>query len=334
MKILKRIGLILAALIGLILIVAIFLPKDVSTTQSTTINAPVETVFNAVNDFSQWENWSVWAANDSTMVTTLAENYVGEGGSYSWKGDVVGEGNMKILSSDPNKEIKTAIQFGPMGSANGHWMFSESENGTEVQWDVVSHFGYPFNIMLLMSDFESMMSKEFTKGLTMLKDHTENVAANEGPAYEVQEVDLPISYYIGIREEIEMETLSSRYAENLPKVFAAVMENGIEPAGMPCGVFFHWDEETKITDVLQGAPIKTNSSIDGFTTMEFPASKALVIDYYGDYHGLRAAHMAMDKYIKAKGLTHVAPAIEQYVTDPGTQPDTTQWLTKVTYYLK
>jgi uncharacterized protein YndB with AHSA1/START domain len=119
MKILKTIGLILAAIVALILLVAAFAPKSVTTNQAVSINAPVDMVFNAVNDLSQWENWSIWKANDSTMVTTLGENHVGEGGSYSWTGDVVGAGELTILSSTPHEEIKTDIKFGPMGGANG-----------------------------------------------------------------------------------------------------------------------------------------------------------------------------------------------------------------------
>jgi effector-binding domain-containing protein len=334
MKILKTIGLILAGLIGLILIIAIFLPKKVATEQSIDINAPTELVFNAVNDFSQWEKWSSWNESDSTMVTTLAENYIGEGGSYSWTGEIVGDGKMTILSSEANKAIKTDVGFGPMGSANGFWTFEATDQGTKVDWDVVSNVTYPFNIMLLFMDFEDMMSKQFQRGLELLKEHAEAEAANQTSSYDVQEIDLPVKYFLGVRETIKMEDISSRFAVNFPKSFTAVTKNGIKLAGMPSAVYYYWDMDTGMTDVLQGMPISENKSVDGFTTIEFPASRALLVNYYGAYENILVAHEAIDAYIKEKELVHNLAVIEEYVTDPGEEPDMSKWLTKVVYYIK
>lgn len=334
MKVLKTIGLIILALIVLILVVALIAPKSVTSKQAVSIDAPVELVFNAVNDLSQWENWSIWKASDSTMVTTLGDNYVGEGGSYSWTGEVVGEGELKILSSTANEEIKTDIKFGPMGGANGHWTFSPSEGGTDVNWDVTSKFGYPFNLMLLFGDWEGMMSEEFSKGLQMLKDHAEEKSSTMSKSLEVKVMDLPARYYIGLRETVKMEDMTKFYADNLSKVFEAVGKNGLELAGMPSGLYYTWDEATSTTDLFAGAPLKAKATLDGFQTVELPASKALVVDYYGSYEGIGAAHEAMDAYIRENGLTSVPPAIEEYVTDPGQQPDTSKWHSQVVYYIK
>ncbi len=335
MKILKTIGLILLALIVLILIVALIAPKSVTSQQEVSIEAPVEVVFNAVNDLSQWENWSIWKASDSTMVTTLGDNYVGEGGSYSWTGEVIGEGELKILSSTANEAIKTDIKFGPMGGANGHWSFTPAEQGTKVNWDVTSKFGYPFNLMLLFGDWEGMMSEEFNKGLQMLKDHAESITPSiMNSELEIKLMDLPARYYIGVRETIKMEEMTAHFAKNFPKVFGAVSQKGLEMAGMPSGLYYTWDEANMTTDLMQGIPLKKNETIEGFETVELPASKALVIDYYGPYEGVGAAHQAMDAYLKEKGFTSVPPAIEEYVTDPGQEPDTSKWLTQVIYYIK
>lgn len=334
MKILKTLGLILLALIVLILVVALIAPKSVTSNQEVSIDAPVEVVFNAVNDLSQWENWSIWKANDSTMVTTLADNYVGEGGSYSWTGEVVGEGELTILSSTANEALKTDIKFGPMGGANGHWTFTPSEEGTNVNWDVTSKFGYPFNLMLLFGDWEGMMSEEFNKGLKLLKNHAESISSTMSNTMEIKEMNLPARYYIGIRETVKMEDMAKHFAENLPKVFTAVTKKGLELAGMPSGLYYTWDMENSTTELFQGAPLKERASIDGFETIELPASKALVLNYYGPYDGLGSAHEALDAYAKEKGLTSLPPAIEEYVTDPGQEPDTSKWLTQVIYYIK
>ncbi len=44
--------------------------------------------------------------------------------------------------------------------------------------------------------------------------------------------------------------------------------------------------------------------------------------------------MAMDEYIQANKLEQLTPVIEEYITDPGAEPDSTKWLTKIVYFVK
>jgi effector-binding domain-containing protein len=62
----------------------------------------------------------------------------------------------------------------------------------------------------------------------------------------------------------------------------------------------------------------------------------LKIAYYGAYDGSMnmPAHEAIDAYIKEKGLTHYGNVIEEYVTDPMAEKDTTKWLTNIYYMVK
>jgi effector-binding domain-containing protein len=179
-----------------------------------------------------------------------------------------------------------------------------------------------------------MMSKEFSRGLDMLKGHAEKNAPTIEKALEIKTMDLPARYYIGIRETVKMEDITKVFTKNLPAIFNAVTAKGLEVAGMPSGLYYTWDEATSTTDLFSAAPLKAKASIDGFETVELPASKALVIDFYGSYDDISAAHEAMDTYLKEKGLIQVPPAIEEYVTDPGTEPDPSKWLTQVIYYYK
>ena len=335
MKILKKVGIALAALIGLILIAGIFVDKEVDTSQSIVIDAPAAAVFNTVNDFSTWESWSPWKEMDSTLQISLGEEFVGKGGSYSWTAEVVGNGDMSIVSSIANESLKTKVNFGGEGSADGSWTFEEVEGGTKATWGIHAPFPYPMNVMLLFMDMKGDINKSFSRGLELLKDVVEKKAGEQSiGSLEVQEIEMPARYYIGVRETIKMTDITTRYTENFPKAMTAVMGKKIEIAGMPSGLFYSWDEETKSTDVLQGIPVKEKAEIEGFTTAEIPASKTLLINYYGDYSGTGKAHETMEAYITANGLTSKGLAIEEYVTDPGQEPDPTKWLTKVMYIVE
>jgi len=42
----------------------------------------------------------------------------------------------------------------------------------------------------------------------------------------------------------------------------------------------------------------------------------------------------MDAYIKANNLEHHTNVVEEYITDPGMEPDSTKWLTRIIYFIK
>jgi effector-binding domain-containing protein len=67
---------------------------------------------------------------------------------------------------------------------------------------------------------------------------------------------------------------------------------------------------------------------------EAPASKVLVLDHRGGYSGLGAAHQAMDKHMQKQGLQQGDIVLEEYITDPMAEPDSSKWLTRVVYYVK
>ena len=89
------------------------------------------------------------------------------------------------------------------------------------------------------------------------------------------------------------------------------------------------------TDVAAAFPVKAEVKPPaGISFFTVPASKSLTMDYMGGYGVLYGAHMAFDNYIKANKLEHIAPVLEEYITDPMTQPDSAKWHTRIIYLVK
>src|SRR5215210_64080 len=61
---LKKILIVLAAIIAIFLIVVALQPSEFKVERSATISAPPAAVFDQVNDFHKWEAWSPWAKLD------------------------------------------------------------------------------------------------------------------------------------------------------------------------------------------------------------------------------------------------------------------------------
>ena len=72
----------------------------------------------------------------------------------------------------------------------------------------------------------------------------------------------------------------------------------------------------------------------GVSYFTIPAGKSLTIDYMGGYSGMMAPHNAMDAHMKANNLEQISPVIEEYITDPGSEPDSTKWHTRIIYLIK
>ncbi len=338
MRALKIILFVVLGLAGVFLILGLVAPKEVSTSRSIVIDAPPELVFNTVNDLSTWDSWSPWKEADPTIESTMGEVSVGEGATSSWVSENSGNGTMTITESRPNERVGVIVEFEGMGQADSGWDIEPAEGGARATWHFVSKFPYPWNAMLLFQDFEGNIHKDYDRGLELLKGVVEEkakaMASRQYNGYEVKQAPLPTRYFVGIRQEVQMDKMTEFYGTSLGKAFQAVQEKGVEMAGMPCGLYFTWDEPNKVTDMAGAIPVKEKVEIEGMSTFEIPSSRALLVEYYGEYDGLGAAHEALDKYIAATGVKTTPPAIEEYVTDPEKEKDPSKWLTKIYYPLE
>lgn len=184
MKTLKVVSVVLVTLLLVFVVGGLVMPKGYHVARSERIQAPVQIVFDQVNDLRNWEAWSPWNAADPTMKITYSEQPVGEGGSYSWKGDAAGEGNLTIVRSVVPSRIETTIDFGDMGSAGGFWDFSHADGVTIITWGFSGEnsgiLGAWFTLMM-----DGMVGPQFEEGLRGIKKIAEStpvVPADEAPA--------------------------------------------------------------------------------------------------------------------------------------------------------
>lgn len=341
MKALKIVLGILATLGVVYLILCFTGPKKMDVSESMTMDAPAETVYAQVADLKNWKNWSVWNLNDPEMEVTYGEKTMGAGASYSWTSEESGDGNLEVVEATPNKSMKTKIQFSDWGGYSyGSWVFAETEGKTEVTWSMEADSDFPFFLrgMMGLINMEGMVKKDFEAGLTNIKKLAEK-AAQEGPktygGYEVKNVDMPEKYYVTVRGEQKFENISAFLGTGYGMLIGKMGAQDVEPIGMPCGIYYNYDENKGTTDMAAAMPVATAVDLgEGTETVTLPAGKAYVIDYYGSYDDVMGAHQAMAEFAEATQTNLQDIAIEVYATDPGAEPDTSKWLTQIIYYGK
>ncbi len=342
MRSLKIILGILAALFAIYLVLCAMGLKRVDVKRSATIDAPANVIFPNVNDMAKWQEWGSWYKQDPNMKLTYTENTAGLGAKSTWESEKLGNGSQEIIEVVPNELIKTKMQFDDWeGNSFADIIFDKiGDKQTKVTWTLAGDRDIPFlqrGIMKLMG-FEGMIEKDYDTGLANLKALSEKIFASMPVTYngyEVKTINFPAKTFVGVRKTIGVDAIETFYQENLPKIFGKVTKAEGEANGQPCGFFYDYNETTQLTDMAAVIPVKQKVDIGKeFSTIEIPAQKALLINYYGDYHGTGKAHEAMEAYIKANNLKGKMPAIEEYVTDPTTEPDQSKWLTKIYYFLE
>lgn len=170
MKVLKKVLLVLAIVIAIPLIAALFVKKEFNTERSVIINKPQQEVFNYVKYLKNQENYSVWFKIDPDM----KRSYQGEDGTvgflYSWdsKNRDLGKGEQEITHITGNERIDSKLRFtSPMESEMDAYMIVEAQgiDETKVRWGVSGRMPYPLNLMSLFYD----MGQDLDKGLQNLK---------------------------------------------------------------------------------------------------------------------------------------------------------------------
>ncbi len=344
MKVLKKLLLGFVALLALFALVSFMLPSPAPVERSTTIDSSADVVFQQVNNLKNWENWSAWAAKDPSMKVVYGEKVEGEGGSYSWAGDVVGKGNLTIVKSEPGKLLNTEVDFGFMGRGEGSWTFEENDGKTKVTWAMKSlpGAGPLANIIgryfLAFEDLDPLVGPDFEQGLAGIKTICEGMNNNTNSEIEIVEV-LGTKYYT-IRDKVKFADIKQFYTENYPKIIQKVTEDQLQMTGMPRGIYYLWDAENELADMAAAIPVspipeqgKANKKTNIGTGEAEVYDNYIVYNYYGDYVNMKSAHDGLGKACESVFKKHPTLVMEEYVTDPGSEPDNSKWLTRIYYVI-
>jgi carbon monoxide dehydrogenase subunit G len=176
---LKKILIVLAAVIVVLGVVIATRPDTYRVERSTRVAAPPDVVFGLVNDFHRWDEWSPWSKLDPNMKKTLAGSPAGVGATYAWAGDKkVGEGNMRITESRPPEKVGIRLEFTQPWQAvsQTEFTFKPDGNGTRVNWAMNGTNNLMSKAFGLFADMDAMIGKDFDQGLLSMKKLAEDTA--------------------------------------------------------------------------------------------------------------------------------------------------------------
>ncbi|RAJ05296.1 polyketide cyclase/dehydrase/lipid transport protein [Chitinophaga skermanii] len=166
-------GAVLLIILGLV-IFSLFLPSLIRVERSRTIKAPIETLFEQVNDLKNWPTWSPWFGLDPNMQTTFGEKTSGAGAFYRWHSQQkhVGSGSVTINESRPYELITCDIHFEGRGINKSTFRFEPGTPGVKITWTFEMNTGLHPIKKLFGRLMDKYVGPDFEKGLRKIETIT------------------------------------------------------------------------------------------------------------------------------------------------------------------
>ncbi len=321
MKALKIIGIILLIVIVIVLVVGIFLPSEVVVEKQILINAPAKTVFKQVNTMENWEKWTPFTEDAPDMVCTYEGTGVGAIQTWSFQGD---SGSLSIIESSPYMSLVTEVDLMQDTKVNGIWTFTETEEGTQVNWSInFSDLSYPVGRYsgLFM---KGGMGPYLENGLENIK-----ILAESLPPYpDVEESYFDAIHALTITDTILMTDMETKMGMYFGEIINYMQRKKIDIIAPPFSLYYSWWSEG--TYVAVGLP--TDGEKKGWNNIQplvIGPTNVIKAMHVGPYETLMLTYSALEEYAKEFNKTISGPPWEFYLTDPTQDPDPNNWKTEV-----
>jgi len=172
MNILITILLVLAGIIALLLIIALFMKKEHYVTREIIINAPRQKVFDYLKLLKNQEEFNKHAMADPGRKNEFKGTDGTVGYTHSWSGNKnAGVGEKEIMNIIEGEKIETEIRFVKPMRAIGRMIMETAslpDDQTKVNWSNAGTLKYPINLFIPM--MEKHVGKDMAGSLSTLKN--------------------------------------------------------------------------------------------------------------------------------------------------------------------
>lgn len=333
----KKILYIIIGISALYLILCLFGPSKIKVERSIDIKtSSVEDLQHKLADLKFFhDKWSLWTRRDPNMKTTYSGVCCEPGSSYSWESekDSVGKGIMTFNKFNSDSVLMT-LNFDNTGDTKVYYITKASSNEViRVTWGMIFDINFFGRAPMLFMNFDKMIGPDYEAGLNTLKTVIESMPVEIATNFEVKELNWEAKTFYGVKDKLSFDKLPAFFGTSYGKIGEALGKAKAQPIGMPKAFYFTFDEKTMVMDVAAVIEVANGTKLEGVEKFETPASKVLLIEYFGAYDKASNAHYAMDAFMKEKGLTQNF-VIEEYANDPMMEKDTAKWQTNIFYLVK
>ncbi len=329
MKILKKIVIVIIALVAILCIVSFFLPGTMHVERSVSINAPAKVIFDQVNIIKNWENWSSWQRSDSTMQITYNGTPAGTGAEYTWTSEHMGTGKLTVTDSKENELVNTRLEFGSNGGANAGYRFEKDGDAIKVtsSFDADKTSNPLHKLMGVV--MKGYVEKMFDKSLNDMKKIAESMPPPpKAPEVKVEATTIEDINYLAVRDTANMTNIGPKIGAGLGMVGQVMKKQGLKMAGAPFVIYYTQPPADFIMDIAAKVD-KPGKASGNVKPGVIKAGNAVVAHYFGDYMQMHSGYEVLKKWIADNNKKITGNPWEVYITDPGMEKDTAKWQTDI-----
>jgi effector-binding domain-containing protein len=318
---LKKILIGLVAIVVVLAVIGLMLPRHVQVKRSVAIDRPASLVYATLNSFALFPKWSPWQELDPHMTQTTEGPRDGVGAKLLWKGnDKVGSGTQLITGSTADQSVASDLDFGDMGAAKSVMVLIPDGTATRVTWTVdvdmgVNPIGHYIGLTM-----DGMLGKDFALGLGKLKTLVESMPNTDIAGFSAEPVQLTAAPILVVSENAPLAGIAKAYGDGYAQIAKFMAKNKLHQAGAPLGIDGDMTAGSYKFDA--GIPVDRGDVVgaDGVRAIQSYAGKALKTTHVGAYDSLSKTHDQLLAYLAAHGYASKGPLFSWYVDDPGNTP--------------
>ncbi len=293
----------------------IIMPK-MNLDRSVVIDADINKVYENINDFHNWKSWSPWLVLDPDALVNVRE----DGKYYNWEGKYLGSGEMTVIKEVENKSLDADLLFlKPWKSkAKIGFTLDQTDEGVRVVWKMESSL--PFFMFWMKKMMISLISMDYDRGLTMVKDKCELGEIPSNMTFEGIK-SFKGCKYIGIKSSSTIDGMSASMEKNYTQLMTYMMDGRQENMdGSPMSIYHKWDMVNRQADYTACIPVHEIPADlpEGMITGSVPATKVHSIHIKGPYRYIGNVWSAQYSRMRGKafkGNKQIHP-MEVYFNSP------------------
>lgn len=324
----KKVGLLVLFLLAAFVVTGYLLPKQVHVERSITIDRPVNMMFELLNGYQHYDEWSPWVERDPQAEFIISGPETGVGARLSWVGDpqLVGSGWQEVVASKPYEQIDIKLDFDAQGVADTGFKLIPEGDATRITWFFDSDLTQGVNLVdaflaryfgLL---FDRWVGGDYEKGLANLKLYAEALDLSEFSQVEIDRVDVMSQNILFVTTSSSQESVDIVHAmtQAYAEISAFMNMANIEMAGQPMAITRAWREGGYQFDAAVPVAIIPAELAGNINSGLSPAGPAVRAVHHGAYNQIMPTYEKLAAYMSAHGLHQGGVSWELYVSDPAT----------------
>ena len=310
---------------------------DFTVERSQIINSPKSTVFNFVNDYRNWEDFSSWIVEDPEMQITYPKKTIGPGASISWEGKE-GTGDMLTVFVKENDSISQKMNYDGT-SSSVFWSFKDTIGGTKVTWKTTGKMSFTMKVYTAFNGgINKIIGETYEKSLANL-DKTLDFEINTYAVKVNGLVKKLGTFYLRQTFTSEISKVIKNGQIVFPKMITFCEQNNIELNGKPFIIYHTYNTVSGLTKLSFCVPIKNQiltSSGSDILTGKLEPFEAIKTTLTGDYSHTKKALDKAKTYINTNriALDPTFSHVENFTISKTEIKNPSKWVTEIYYPIK